>query len=182
MNKVFGVGLGKTGTKTLKYALLELGFKKYVKCKQKFTTAYKTKKTNRLKAMVLGERTQFSDYPWAVMYKEISEWYPDGYFILTRRLNEDKWFESNIKHIATRGMSSLNFRNIFDMDIKHIDEAKLKNFYINHNKNVREHFKDHPRFIELCWEEGDGWNELCTFLNKPVLKKDFPWKNRISKK
>jgi len=181
MDKVFGVGLGKTGTKTLKHALLDLGFDKYAKCKVKYTTAYKREKKDYLKGIILGSRIQFSDCPWAVMYKEISEWYPDGYFILTRRLNADKWFASNIKHIVSRGMSAVNFKNIFDMDITDIDEEKLKKFYTDHNENVRKHFKDHPRFIEICWEDGDGWEKLCDFLNKPVPGKDFPWKNRSKK-
>ena len=46
---------------------------------------------------------------------------------------------------------------------------------------VREFFEDKPNnFLEVCWEHGHGWNELCEFLNLNVPKYvDFPHSNSI---
>jgi len=181
MDKVFGVGLPKTGTKTLKYALMELGYDKPKKCKQKYTQLYDEGKFGKLHS-IANKANNVSDSPWWLMYKKLHHWFPDSHFILTVRKTPDAWYKSVIKHITTRGMSALNFKNVFDMDINNIDEKKLKAIYNNHNTEVREYFKGNRNFIEVCWEQDDGWYELCPFLDAPVPKKDFPWKNNSSKK
>jgi len=180
MDKVFGLGLPKTGTKTLKFALMELGYKKPKKCKQKYTSLYRDIKYDKLYEIV-REANNVSDSPWWLMYRQLEAWWPNAYFILTTRRSENDWFGSVIRHINSRGMSALNFKNVFDMDINDIDKSRLTAIYRNHNTNVRMYFSNHPRFKEVCWEDGLGWDPLCKMLNKPVPKKDFPWKNKSSR-
>jgi hypothetical protein len=47
-----------------------------------------------------------------------------------------------------------------------------------HNKQVIEYFKNSPsQLLVMNIIEGDGWNKLCNFLNKPIPNKPFPHKN-----
>lgn len=180
MDKVIGVGLCKTGTKTLKFALMELGFKNPKKCKQKYTTWYKNGEYHKLHE-VARKANNISDLPWALMYTELDYWFDDLYYVLTVRKNADVWFGSVMNHIATRGMSNLNFQNIFGMSTDSVDEKRLKKFYLDHNRKVRDYFKGNRRFTEVCWEKGDGWPELCAGLDLPIPFKDFPWENNSKK-
>jgi len=185
VDKVFGVGLGKTGTKTLKYALMELGFKRAKKCKQKYTCLYRDGNYKKLIKIAEGANN-VSDHPWALIYKELAEWFPGAYFILTVRKDVDAWYNSVMRHIATRGMSALNFKNIFKMDIKKINPTKLKNFYLKHNEDVQRYFNNHTRFETFCWENGDGWEKLIKHLDMAEIgqffqKKPFVWENKSKK-
>jgi len=51
------------------------------------------------------------------------------------------------------------------------------NLYKSHNERVRSFFRGNPNFVELCWEEGHGWEELCGFLGKKVPNTPFPKAN-----
>jgi hypothetical protein len=53
------------------------------------------------------------------------------------------------------------------------------NFYNNHNQQVIDYFADKPdKLLVICWENKDGWNKLCDFLNKSVPKVPFPHLNK----
>ncbi len=49
--------------------------------------------------------------------------------------------------------------------------------YERHNEAVREFFAGTDRLLEVCWEEGDGWPQLCGFLGVPVPDVPFPHSN-----
>ncbi|MEQ8493279.1 MAG: sulfotransferase, partial [Gammaproteobacteria bacterium] len=51
-------------------------------------------------------------------------------------------------------------------------------FYRRHNDAVRAYFKDRPDdFVELCWERGDGYRELCALLGRPAPDAPTPRAN-----
>jgi hypothetical protein len=44
---------------------------------------------------------------------------------------------------------------------------------------VIDYFADKPdKLLVICWENKDGWNKLCDFLNKSVPKVPFPHLNK----
>ena len=45
--------------------------------------------------------------------------------------------------------------------------------YNKHNENMKQY---NP--LVVCWESGDGWYPLCTFLDKPIPKVPFPHLNK----
>jgi hypothetical protein len=53
-------------------------------------------------------------------------------------------------------------------------EIELKKIFTNHQKNAEKYFKNNPNFIVLDWEKGNGWKELCRFLEKPIPQCPFP--------
>jgi len=74
------------------------------------------------------------------------------------------------------------------VDFPHRNEKEHIQFYRKHNNSVRSYFKNRSSdFIELCWENGDGFEKLCNFLNCDIPDVPLPhankWTNiRINKK
>lgn len=59
------------------------------------------------------------------------------------------------------------------------NEYHLLGTYLLHNKEVRDYFKDRPDdFLEVNWENGDGWELLCDFLGKEIPDRPFPHANK----
>ena len=100
-----------------------------------------------------------TDFPWMYLYKECYELYPDARFILTKRKSDD-----------TVAKSEQNFWLASGSPVNNVPSAQFfRDRYNNHNKAVREFFKDKDvKYIELCWECGDSWERLCGFLEVPI--------------
>ena len=174
--KVFGIGLNKTGTTSLKQALRRLGY------------THARRETKLVKAWMAGDLDpifanaeafeSFEDWPWPLVYRQMYEKYGDqARYILTVRSSADKWVNSLKKH-AERTAGGLIRKGIFGYKYPHGVEAKHMAFYENHNAEVRAFFADKPNlFIELNWEQGDGWDKLCQFLSEPVPTGEFPHGN-----
>ena len=57
-------------------------------------------------------------------------------------------------------------------------------FYENHNFSVRRFFRKHNAehlLLEISWDSGDGWEELCHFLHEPVPSLPLPHENKGSR-
>jgi hypothetical protein len=55
--------------------------------------------------------------------------------------------------------------------------------YRRHDRAVKDHFAGREEdllILNVCG--GDGWNKLCSFLNKPVPSKSFPKSNVTAEK
>ncbi len=175
-HKVFGIGLNKTGTTTLKLALRKLGFDH---SRRQTTLARAWMK--REFAPIFAEADKhdsFEDWPWPLMYRELWQHYgPSARYILTRRQSPEVWVESLKKH-AERTSGVMLRQGIFGYPFPHGVETEHMAFYQQHLDEVRAFFADKPNcFLELCWEEGDGWAELCAFLNEPVPNTKLPHGN-----
>jgi hypothetical protein len=113
------------------------------------------------------------DLPWPLVYREMAEHYPDARFVLTRRKSTRVWYRSAVRH--TRAMAPYwGHEVIFGDELAENDPAGWKSVYRNHLRDVREFFAGSDRFLEVCWERGDGWPELCGFLDVPVPDVPFP--------
>ncbi len=175
--KYFCIGLNKTGTTTLHECAKLLGLRsehfnnqllKDIVKKHDFTSV----------ASVVAMYDVFSDWPWPLIYKELDTQFPGSKFILTVRKNEDCWLKSLKKHsMLTRPFATVR-KMAYGYNYPHGHEEKYLEFYRSHNSSVREFFKDRPDdLIELCWEQGDGWEKLCAFLGKQIPELPFPHAN-----
>ena len=127
--------------------------------------------------------TSFTDWPWNIAFREMDEKYPGSKFILTTRISSNAWYESLCNH----AMSLAPKNNVRKLIFGHYYPFHYKQSHIEtyqqHNEAVRQYFANRPDdFIELCWEKGDGWNELCRFLGMGVPAEDFPWLNKTARK
>lgn len=200
--KIFCVGFSKTGTTSLETSLEKLG---YNVCKGHWNNNH----TYYLMSLYINNDIDeilkmsrywnaFADAPWGgtELYKTLIKEYPNSKFILSIR-DENKWYKSfknMIKsgagrhneliesyHIYGRWGASYFFRKIFQMNKHGFNESKIKEIYNSHNKEVKSFFEDKKeQLLIINLEEGDNWQKICNFLNRPIPKEPFPYENKTN--
>ncbi len=123
------------------------------------------------------------DAPWCMLFRLLDCWYPDSLFILTERQDPVTWERSARAHdgrntdpIAIKaGLLTVGYGLGVGADM-----SSLRTLHSAHGAAVRAYFANGGRrFVRLCWEEGDGWPELCAALEVPVPQGlPFPHENR----
>lgn len=173
---MFGVGLNKTGTSTLGVCMERLGYRN-----MPFSSALLLDwAAGRIDtALAVSDRyDSFQDWPWPLLLDELDARHPGSRFVLTVRAEETDWLDSLVAH-AARSRTDRFRRIVYGHPSPVGHEAEHLAFYRAHNERVRAHFRDRPeQLLEVCWERGDGWPELCGFLGIDVPSQPFPHGNR----
>lgn len=178
--KVFGIGLNKTGTSTLRDCCRQFGLR-HVSCRRDLLIAYRRGALDEVFA-VIDQHDSFDDWPWPLMYRELYDRYAGqgAKFVLTLRASPDKWLRSLKKH-ALYTIPGEHCRGLaYGHNYPFRHEAHHLDFYRRHADEVRTFFQAQgaaDRLLEVCWENGDGWPELCRFLDLPVPEVPFPHAN-----
>lgn len=175
-NKIIGIGFHKTGTSTLRAAFEILG---YTVQGPRTDLADELFKENW--SRVFNEAKPYDvleDNPWAVIYKELDRAFPGSKFIMTVR-DEEKWIKSVVNHF---GGNNSRMREYIYGENNGNPEGK-KDLYLKrykrHQAEVKEYFKNRPNdLLIVSWEDGDGWEKICRFLQTPIPKKRFPHVNK----
>ncbi len=172
--KVIGIGFHKTGTTTLDIALQTLGYN--VLGDRIDLAPYLFKNELDVVFQITDKFEAFQDNPWPILFKEMDRRYPNSKFILTIR-EESRWIKSVVNYF---GESHTEMRRwIYGVGHPKGNEAIYLNRYRNHNEEVYQYFEH--RKEDLCilsWENGDDWEKLCHFLNKPIPNIPFPHANK----
>ena len=191
--KVIGLGLGRTGTYSLKTALesLELG-----PCHHMERVAQNMPVQLPLWNEALHQQPNFDaiyagmqsavDWPTAAFYRELYAAYPKARFILTHR-SKESWAESFgstiYQLLADREKAPAPVREWLDMVVQAIGESGfpmgldfegLAERYEAHNQAVRDLI---PAEQLLVYQVKEGWAPLCQFLNVAVPATEFPRTN-----
>lgn len=178
--KVFCIGLNRTGTKSFASAMRILGYRPQA-WKPDAMNDYISGRTDRLYELVEMFDT-FDDWPWPLMARDLMIRFPNAGFILTYRSSEFVWLES-IKRHAIKAPGGRRFRkHVFGSSEPSQNEEQYLQFYRDHYSHVLQtvdELKCHDRVLPACWELGDGWGELCTFLDRTRPNRPFPHLNRI---
>ncbi len=186
--KIFCIGLNKTGTRSLQAALNMLGFKAahYKSPIGRIGEIFKANVENNQKLLTgLEEFAAFLD--WIDMegtnnhfFKIMDEQYPGSKFIFTDRKIEE-WVESRLKH-AKKTSRLAAFQKAYPESIwynldTHAWEAEFK----RHKQEVLDYFKDRKKDL-LIYNvfEGDEWGKLCSFLQVPTPNRSFPVRGKSS--
>lgn len=177
--KIIGVGLSKTGTTSLDAAFKILGYKS-LHWGPRATEAVVNKFWSVIFEDYIPEYQAFSDYPWNFLYRMFDNCY-NCKFILTTRRDVTTWYNSIKNHIESVGHFNIGrLMHHFEDPIR--DKQKMLNFYWMHNSRVRRYFevfdKNNERFLDVCFENGDGWGKICKFLGKPIPDVPFPHENK----
>lgn len=165
--KIFGIGLSRTGTKSLIFALKELGY--YSKHYPSMLEFYET----------IDRYDALADIPISCNFEILDKKYPHSKFILTVR-DINSWLESCERHLKITTLSEKWQWSIRKKCYGTIgwDREKYKKTYYTHYDNVLEYFKNRPNdLLILDILEGEGYEKLCPFLNKTVINPNFPHKN-----
>lgn len=202
-NKVFVVGLGKTGTTSTELALKELGF---VMGNQRKGELLLENWANRDFKSILDfcdTAEAFQDVPFCLPYTYVAlfEKYPNAKYILTVRDSAEIWVDSLIRFHSKlyadgkrvpnsedlkngtyifKGRPYLSNRLIYDTpedDLYNI--AYLEAYYHNHISSVKSFFKQFPeQLLEINVGKKEDYLRFCSFLNKKPLRNEFPWENK----
>ena len=171
--KVVGVGLNRTGTKTLRRYLLEWGYAHRSYELEAFERYRRGEVDSLLDDIAADDSCE--DWPWPLLYREIDERFPDARFILTTRKDPETWYRS-LCNLAVR-MGPLNDfeRHIYGYSMPHGHREEHFAYYDAHNRAVRDHFAGRPgKLLEICWEtSADAAGELAAFLGheRPAERK-----------
>lgn len=191
--KVIGLGLGRTGTYSLKTALEELQFGP---CHHMERVAQNMSVQVPLWNEVLNNANNFEsvyqgmqsavDWPTAAFYKELYAAYPNAKFILTHR-SKDSWAESFgstiYKLLAGRENAPAPAQDWLNMVVKVLEKSGfsmdldfdgLADKFEANNKAVQNLI---PKEQLLVYQVKEGWQPLCEFLNVDVPTTEFPRTN-----
>ncbi len=181
--KVFGVGYPKTGTTTLATCLAGLGYK-HKTCDMNLAAEVRSGRFWR--TIGAAERyDSFDDWPWFLVFREMSELYPEARFILTVRRSTEAYLGSLRRYREHRGRFNKGapepdwWRPVFGFPMHYWNAERFAEEYESHNEAVVNWFANEPERLKvLCWENGDEWDELCSFLDKETPDQPFPHLNR----
>ena len=167
--KVFCIGLGKTGTTSLKEALRILGYRLI-----------------RLPLDWQGITDFDAALPGvsAAMYPELDAAYPGSKFILTVR-DVDGWLKSIERDMGLkRGMDrqrAAEREQILTMKYGRttFEREAFRTAFHEHEARIRKYFEDRPGdLLVLNVTQSAGWEPLCEFLGEPVPGEPFPNVNK----
>jgi hypothetical protein len=161
MNKLFIIGLPRTGTTSISVALLE-----HFKVSH---TAY-TKRAFEL-ADVISDCPCFSDY------QQLDVLFPESKFVYLQR-SLDQWLPS-IQMLLNKMLPSLNsktyvnpilrrsFGQIFDLDNVRspLEERHLTMCYQRHEQGVIDYFHGRDNMLSININLADSFSQLFSFLN-----------------
>jgi len=176
--KVFGLGLNKTGTSTLGACYKEFG---YSQCGYSFEILQEYIQngfSNKIQR-IIAENDAFQDIPWCIMWKDLIRHYPDAYFILTTRPDALIWFDSQVNHYKRTPAAFEANKMVYGHSDPEAHKEIYLSSYINHNTEIKTFFDSHEHYklATFCWEFGDSWDEICSFLKVEVPEKSFPHAN-----
>lgn len=196
---VIGAGFGRTGTKSLKLALDELGFgptlhnSEFAKAGPALNAAW-CWKANEMVALAAGRGqvpwsellqgySSAVDWPVSYYWRELAAEYRDAKVVLTHRPVRD-WLRSFKATILPRLIDGIRSGQ-FEMDCNRIviggltigddfSDGNLMRVYAKHVIDVRAEV-DPDRLLNFNVQ--DGWAPLCKFLQVPVPATPFPATN-----
>ena len=178
-HKIFGIGLGKTGTTSLTRAMQILNIK---------PTAHGIKYIDELRNVRFA-----ADLFIAARWHFLAYAYPKAKFILTDR-DTDSWLDSTQRHYQSTQKRSMEgtptewglkipLRTAESRWLMYgtttFDSEKFRRVMDAHRFTAQIFFENQPeRFLIMYITKGDGWKKLCSFLNIPIPDSPFPHKNR----
>lgn len=183
--KVFGVGLSRTGTKSLTSALDILGYTVAHHPADEITFQELVTGSYHLSILNHGGFDGLTDLIPAAFYPQLDRTYPHSRFILTTR-DKESWLEAMERHWQEKPvledlpgketkMKMRRFLRAATYGTYTFSRERLSYVYDMHHANVLRYFQNRPDdllILNVC--EGEGWEPLCPFLNLPLLQDSFP--------
>jgi len=183
--KIFGIGLGRTGTTSLADALNHLNI---------VTTHFPADQITQAELLSGAKLTVLTKSQGLVdgiapFYPQLFELYPTSRFILTVRESTD-WLASVNKFNKVRSEMQIQHKSSYKTYSKKIrsmtygdgelDDQALLNGYNNHLSSVKKFFSNSPESLltmNIC--AGDSWEELTSFLGISNPDAPFPQSNNL---
>ena len=181
--KIFGIGLSRTGTMTLARALKALGIDAEHFPHDPVTAGELAR--GHYELSILRQKQALTDITVAPFYAQLDQAFPDSKFILTTR-PLDSWLRSVENHfrmyVEHNSDDFIDFIHACVYGALHFNADRFAYVKSLHEANVRQFFHDKPEQL-LVFDvfTGDGWKELCAYLELPVPGVPFPHENVANK-
>lgn len=182
--RVFCIGMNKTGTSTMKacFNILDMvpvaSPKTMSKEEKKIIKDFHDNQNYQSICQLAENYITFEDRPWNMweLYRHLDNYFPNSLFILTIR-DSHTWWKS-VEHWLT--VTKPNILQLYKKHLRICDfsQATMVESYERHNSEIIEYFKDTQKLLVINFENGEGWEKLCSFLNKPIPNYDFPHRNK----
>ena len=178
-DKIFNVGLNRSGTASLTQALKILGFRAvHFKCdgRRVYDVVRDNDRNGRRLLSGLDERFDaFSDFNAYGFFDVLDRQYPNSKFIVTRR-DLESWLDSRARKVNVN-RSDPNYRD----GLLKVDRAGWTYDREQFLARVDAYFKSRPcDLLTIHIPGGEAWQALCSFVQRPVPDVPFPWNNRLS--
>jgi len=204
-DKVFVIGLGKTGTTSLAKTLKLFGFTLGNQAvAEVLSEDWALRRDSNRIIRYCYTADAFQDLPFNLpdLYKELDQAFPNSKFILTVRDDPDQWFQSLIKFhakkISADGITTPDEKDLknalyrykgFLLDAKKnfwgypqvplYDPHAYKKRYVDHMLSVEKYFSGrNMNFLKINIAKNDDLIRLCDFLQINTNLKKFPWENK----
>lgn len=191
--RVIGVGVGRTGTYSLKLAINQIGMGV---CHHMEEVLHNMPKQIPLWSAAAAGKPDWRqiydgyesavDWPTACFFRELVGEFPTAKFVLTQR-NPKKWADSFgatiYELLAGKDHAPREMHAWLEMAGNVIaktgfppglDRDALAQAFIAHNEAVKEAI---PASQLLVFEVKEGWGPLCNFLDMPAPSGEFPRTN-----
>jgi hypothetical protein len=175
------LGLSRTGTKSFGEATEILGFSRlgWTDRSDNLMRAWHEGRLEDLFAVAEAFEI-LGDIPWPLFYEELADRFPETKFVLTRRASVDLWMASIIAH-TDRSADYWGHEAAYGSARPAQTPELYRAFYADHLAGVRDFFASSERLLEVCWETGSGWAEICGFLGVPIpVDVAFPHSGRLA--
>lgn len=183
MNKIFGIGMPKTGTSSLNKALEILGFRSCHYPSDPTTVA--ELRDGNYKLSILQKFDALTDVPIPAIFAQLDSNWPDSKFILTVR-DLDSWLEScmnapfNEPGAFPKAGTVRDFYRTLLYGCVGFNKERWAWVYEKHLILVKNHFAGEKKnqLLNLDITNGEGWEKLCPFLKVPIPDQEFPHANK----
>jgi hypothetical protein len=201
--KIFCVGLGKTGTTTLEQVFKDLGFKVGDQRTGENLIGDWAKRDFKKIIKLTHSADAFQDTPFSLPYTFIvlDQYFPNAKFILSVRDSAEEWYDSLTRfhsriwadgnRVPTReDLKSATYiykgrpfdANRLQFQTPESDPYQkewLLSYYKRHIANVQDYFRHRPeKLITINVKDQDDFTRLCDFLGKVKPYEEFPWLNK----
>ena len=170
---VFNIGLNRAGTTSLTEALELLGYR---------ALHYRLNEDHRLYDVAVGNLragrrpfagidqkfNAFSDFTGHLFFRQLDVGYPGSKFILTVR-DLEPWLNSREWKVQ-QNLADPGYIGAF----REVDRKAWAEDRERYLAEVTSYFADRPQdLLVMNIPAGDGWESLCTFLNRPIPTMPF---------
>ena len=177
-SRIFGVGLIKTGTSSLRCALEVLGYRALHggPLEVMRTVQRAIDEGEPMLSHLDPDYDAFADVFGVTYYFYLADaQYPGSKFILTVR-DLDDWVDSRRRHVLKN--QEMRQAGEYRGDLLEVDVDNWVTEYRRHEAVVRGYSARRPDDL-LVYDVtgGDGWEPLCEFLGREVPEEPMPWEN-----
>lgn len=123
----------------------------------------------------------FEDRPWNThqMWRILDLIFDDKLFLLSIR-DPEKWYNCAINWLTVTHKDSRvkKLSYLHHLNIESFNKKDMIDAYNKHNEDVQTYFAGRDDLLIMNVEEGDGWEKLCKFLDRPIPDVPFPHSNK----